>query len=92
MDTTELDGQETPLGVIGDYAIELVDRIKEDYGEDFKLGEVVIVAEVEHEGTTYIEPISSEHRIYVTKAIVKQAMRNIVETAALDYLSEDEDE
>jgi hypothetical protein len=78
----------SPTAYLGDYAIEFVERCQEQFGEDFELGEVLIVAEVTHDDKTVVEVLSSEARPYVAQAILSRA-QSIVQAQELAEARED---
>ena len=59
---------------LGDYAIEFADRCNEEYGADWELGEIMIIAEIKRAKRTIVEVLSSESRPYVAAAIVSRAL------------------
>jgi hypothetical protein len=81
----------SPTAYLGDYTIEFVERCQEEFGEDFELGEVLIVAEVTHGDKTVVEVLSSEARAYVAQAILSRALA-IVQGHELAEAREAEDE
>lgn len=81
--------EQTPLQAVGDYAIELTDRLNTEFPDGYDVGEIIIVAEVKPEGGDWeVQTISSDERPYVADAILRIAAASAL--AQVTFHAEDE--
>lgn len=79
------------LEPLGDFAFELAHRLTEEYGEDFRLGEVFVIAEIVlPDESTRVEVLSSEPRAYVAAAILNRALDVVGEREEAELEREEE--
>jgi hypothetical protein len=98
-DETALENENNPTAALADYAMEFVDRVREDHEDEFNhvaLGEIAIVAEVivtDEEGNemVLVDGLSSVTTEWQQVGLLRGAIQSIERSWALRRIDVDDD-